>query len=161
MRPNLDSLTEEIQHYLEAEHFVVFRCLSRAAEGQSFVYWDTDRHADFKAFLDCALKAGVRLIHFHTREFTLAHREEALEHLEEADLTREEKRSLERRIEELAIYEGFTCAIELSFDFEGRIYLFEMQTEWYEEWHDILDELEEALPDEDDPTAYGGYYSNN
>lgn len=160
MRPNLDSLTEEISHYLEAEHFVVFRSLSRAGEGPAMVYWDTDRHSDFKLFLDCALKVGVRLVHFHSREFTLAHREEALEQLEDSDLPRDEKRVLERRIEELAIYEGFTCAIELSFDFESRIYLFEMQTDWYEEWHDILDEIEGALPD-DEAGSYGGYFSNN
>lgn len=160
MRPNLDSLTEEITQFLEAEHFVVFRSLSRAADGHQLIYWDTDRHSDFKLFLECALKIGVRLIHFHTREFTLAHREEALEQLEEADLPRDEKRTLERRIEDLAIYEGFTCAIELSFDFEGRVYLFEMQTDWYEEWHDILDELEGSLPDED-AGSFGGYYSSN
>lgn len=162
MRPNLDSLTEEIQTYLETEHFIVFRSLSRAAEEHVLVYWDTDRHPEFKAFLDCALQLGVRLIHFHTREFSTAHREEALEHLDDAELPRDEKRDLQRRIEELAIYEGFTCAIELSFDFEGRVYIFEMQTEWYEEWHDILDELEGAASDDaDDAAGYGGYYSNN
>lgn len=161
MRPNLDSLTEEISHFLEAEHFVIFRSLSRADENPAMVYWDTDRHPDFKLFLECALKVGVRLVHFHTREFTPAHREEALDQLEDVDLAPNEKRLIERRIQELAIYEGLTCAIELSFDFEGRIYIFEMQTEWYEEWHDILDEIDGSLPD-DDPSAYGGgYYSNN
>jgi hypothetical protein len=161
MRPNLDSLTEEIERHLEAEHFIVFRSLSRAMDDRSMVYWDTSRHTDYKPFLDCALQLGVRLIHFHTREFTASHREEALQQLEEADLPRDEKRSLERRIQELALYEGFTCAIELSFDVEGKTYLFELQTEWYEEWHDILDEIEEALPEDEGPESYGGYYSNN
>ena len=163
MRPNLDSLTEEIQQYLAAEQFIVFRGLSRASDGQSFVYWDTDRHPDYKAFLDCAQQLGLRLVHFHTREFSQAHREEAPDQLEEADLPRDDKRALARRIEELAIYEGFTCAVELSFDYEGRVYLFEMQTEWYEEWHDILDEIEAALPDGMDSgySGGGGYYSNN
>jgi len=163
MRPNLDSLTEEITQYLEAEHFVIFRGLSRVTETQNFVYWDTDRFPEFKAFLDCALKLGTRLVHFHTREFTLAHREEALDQLEQADLPREDARDLKRRIEELAIYEGFTCAVELTFDYEGRVYVFEIETEWYEEWHDILDELEDALPEEDDdPSGLGGgYYSSN
>lgn len=163
MRPNLDSLTEEIQQYLASEQFIVFRGLSRAADGQAFVYWDSGRHPDYKAFLDCAQQLGLRLVHFHTREFSQAHREEALDQLEDADLPRDEKRALTRRIEELAIYEGFTCAVELSFDYEGRIYLFELQTEWYEEWHDILDEVEAALPDELGPGygSGGNYYSNN
>jgi len=162
MRPNLDSLTEEIQNYLEAEHFIVFRSLSRAADEAAFIYWDAPRQPDFRRFLDCALQLGVRLIHFHTREFRGHHREEALALLEETDLSRDDKRTLERRIKELAIYEGFTCAIELSFDFESRIYLFEVQTEWYEEWHDILDELEAAAPeDTGEAGGYGGFYSNN
>jgi hypothetical protein len=162
MRPNLDSLTEEIRQYLEAEHFVVFRGLSRAAEEEAMIYWDSERQPDYRAFLECALQLGVRLIHFHVREFSHAHREEALGQLEEADLSRDDKRDLQHRIEELTIYEGLTCAIELSFDLEGRIYVFEMHTEWYDEWHDILDELEEALPARgDDSGSYGGYYSNN
>lgn len=77
-------------------------------------------------------------------------------------MPRDDKRDLERRIRELSIYEGFICAIELSFDFEGRIYLFELQTEWYEEWHDILDQLEDAGPDgPEEAGGYGGFYSNN
>ncbi len=161
MRPNLDSLQEEILGYLEAEHFVVFRCLSRVHDRVEFIYWDVERNPDYRAFLDCALKLGIRLIHFHSRDFRAAHREEALGLLEESDLARDEKRTLERRIEELAIYEGFTCAIELSFDFEGRVYHFEVQTEWYEEWHEILDELEQPGPEDGGPSGYGGFYSNN
>lgn len=161
MRPNLDSLQEEILGYLETEHFVAYRCLSRAHEKAEFIYWDVERHSDFKAFLDCALKLGIRLLHFHSRDFRAHHREEALELLEQTDMGRDEKRSLQRRIEELAIYEGFTCAIEMSFDFEGRIYLFEVQTDWYEEWHDILDEIEESGPEDGGPAGYGGFYSNN
>lgn len=161
MRPNLDSLHEEILHYLESEHFVVFHCLSRGHEEREFILWDAQRNPDYKAFLDCALKLGIRLIHFHARDFRSHHREEALELLEQSDLPREEKRTLERRIEELAIYEGFTCAIEMSFDFENRVYLFEVQTEWYEEWHEILDELEESSPEGGGEGGYGGFYSNN
>ncbi|MGC4055857.1 MAG: hypothetical protein QM757_44160 [Paludibaculum sp.] len=162
MRPNLDSLTEEIQHYLETEHFVVYRSMSRATDDGRFVYWDTGRLPDYHRFLECALQLGVRLVHFHTREFRSHHREEALELLEDSEMPRDDKRDLERRIRELSIYEGFICAIELSFDFEGRIYLFELQTEWYEEWHDILDQLEDAGPDgPEEAGGYGGFYSNN
>ncbi|MBI4889946.1 MAG: hypothetical protein HY821_04920 [Acidobacteria bacterium] len=162
MNPNLDSLSEEIQQYLEGEHFIIFRSLSRSLDEGSFVYWDAGRQPDYRKFLDCALQLGVRLIHFHTREFRHDHREEALELVEEADLTREEKRDLQRRIKELAIYEGFVCAIELTFDFEGRIYVYELETEWFEEWRDILDELDasDAEPAEGE-SGYGGFYSNN
>jgi hypothetical protein len=162
MRPNLDSLTEEIQQYLTDEHFVVFRSMSRTGEDGQFVFWDTRRDPDFHHFLDTALQLGIRLVHFHSREFGHFHREDALEQLEQAELPRDEKRTLGRRLEELGIYEGFICAIELSFDFENRIYVFELQTEWYEEWHDILDEIEDASPGGSggDSEPYG-YYSNN
>lgn len=162
MYSNLDSTAEEIQQYLETEHFVVFRSLSRAADEGNFVYWDAGQHPEFRRFLDCALQLGVRLVHFHARQFRQQHREDALEILNEAELAREEKRDLQRRIKELAIYEGFTCALELTFDFEGRVYVFELQTDWYEEWQDILDELEALGPElGEDPGGYGGFYSNN
>jgi len=161
MKSNLDTIAEEIQQYLAAEHFVVFRGLSRAEDEAPMIFWDTERQPDYKAFLDVAMQLGLRLVHFHTREFSQQHREEALDQLEECELSREEKRSMERRIKELAIYEGLTCAIELSFDFEGRIYFFELRTEWYDEWNDILDELEDNVPGGDGEEPFGGYYSNN
>jgi len=40
LRPNLNTLHEEVQSYLEAEHFVVFRCLTRAGNDAPVVYWD-------------------------------------------------------------------------------------------------------------------------
>jgi len=161
MRPNLDSLTEEILQFLEAEHFIVFRSRSRVPDDSYVVEWDTEKHSDYHLFLDCALKLGIRLIEFHTREFNATYRQDAIEQLEECDLPREEKRELERRIEELGLYEGFTCAIELSFYFDGRIYVFDLETEWYEEWHEIMDEIEDALPEDENPGGSYNLYSNN
>jgi hypothetical protein len=161
MKPNLDSLTEEIQNYLEAEHFIVFRSRSRVPDEARLVEWDSEKHSDYRQFLDCALKLGVRLINFHTREFNATYREDAVEQLEESELPRDEKRDLERRIEELALYEGFVCAIELSFDYDQRVYVFDLETEWYEEWHDIMDEIEDALPEDDSPGGSYNLYSNN
>lgn len=162
MRPNLDSLSEEILQYLRSENIIVFRSMSRAADQARFIDWDTEHEPDFRRFLECALSLGVRLIHFHNREFRSHHREEALEMLEDLGLSRDAKRELERRIRDLAIYEGFTCTVELTFDYENRIYLYELQTEWYEEWQDILDDLE--IDSDEDPgeaSGFGGFYSKN
>ncbi len=162
MTPNLDSLSEEIQQYLESEHFILFRSRTRLLDEGAYIYWDTHKQPDYHRFLDCALQLGVRLVHFHSREFRHEHREEALELLEEVELTREEKRDLQRRIKELAIYEGFLCAIEMTFDFEGRIYVFELETEWFDEWRDILDSLEASdVEPAEGEGGYGGFYSNN
>lgn len=162
LRPNLNTLTEEILSYLEAEHFVVFRCLTRAGDEPPIIYWDTERNNEFKPFLDCALQLGIRLIHLHIRDFSSLHREEALDQLSESELDPKRQRDIKRRIEELSIYEGLTCAVEMSFDFEGRLYLYQVHTDWYEEWQDLLDELEDFMPHlEEGREDYGGYFSNN
>ena len=161
MQSNLDTLAQEIQQYLTAEHFIVFHSMSRAEEESSMIFWDTERQPDYKAFLECALQLGVRLVHVHVREFSPQHREEAADRLQDCELPREEKRALEKRISNLAIYEGLTCAIEISYDFDGRIYVFELRTDWYDDWHELLDEIEDAVPQEDGDEPYGGgYYSN-
>ena len=59
----------------------------------------------------------------------------------------------------------FTCAIELSFDLQGRIYVFDLRTDWYEELTDLLDELHVLGAgdgdDEGDDTPMSGYFSKN
>ena len=69
------------------------------------------------------------------------------------------------RLRELRAYDGFTCAIELSFDENGRVFMFELRTDWYEEFSDLLDEIDSAIPhaedDEPDEGPIGGYFSKN
>ena len=163
MSLNLDALRAEILEYLEAQSFVVFHGYSRLADTDSFVAWDNDRFPDFRGFADAAQKAGIRLIVYHFREFTRAHVDEAAERLEDCELTAEEKRNLEHRLRELRGYEGFTCAIELSFDFESRVYLFNLRADWYEDYLDLLEDLDAATPDDDsgDDEPMGGYFSRN
>jgi hypothetical protein len=163
MNLNLDTLRTEILEYLEAEGFVIFQGYSRLAETDSFVAWDVDRLPDFKTFLSAAKNAGVRLIVFHYRQFSSAHLEDGTERLEESELGVEERRSAERRLRELSEYEGFTCAIELSFDYQGRVYLFSVRSDWYDEYLDLLEDLDASLPDEDghEDDSMGGYYSKN
>jgi hypothetical protein len=161
MNVDLDSLKTEILEYLEKESFVVFHGYSRLAETDSFVAWDTDRVSDYRAFLAAAKNAGMKMIVYHHREFARAHVDEAAERLEDADLPSDEHRQFERKLRDLRGYEGFTCALELSFDFEGRIYMFNLRADWYEEYLDMLEELDASLPDDEDDTPMGGYYSSN
>jgi hypothetical protein len=60
-------------------------------------------------------------------------------------------------------HEGSVCAIELSFDYEGRVFLFDLRTEWFEEFSDLLDEIQllVAEPNNDDESPIGGYFSRN
>jgi hypothetical protein len=103
------------------------------------------------------------MIVYHFREFSSVHLDDAGDRLEDAELGPDERRTIERRLRDLRAYEGFTCAIELSFDYQGRVYVFNLRSDWYEDYFDLLSEIDAAIPDnegeEDD--AMGGYYSRN
>ncbi len=163
MSLNLDTLKTEVLEHLEKNGFVVFHGYSRLSDADSFVAWDTDRQPEYQKFLDAARMAGVKLIVYHFREFTQAHLDEAGERLEACELGVEEQRGLERRLRDLRAYEGFTCALELSFDLAGRVYLFNVRADWYEDYLDLLEELDDVMPeeDEDEDSLGGGYYSRN
>jgi hypothetical protein len=52
----------------------------------------------------------------------------------------------------------------LSYDHQGRLYFFDLHTDWYDEYLDLHDELVASLPEpseEQDDGPVGGYYSRN
>lgn len=162
--PNLDTLKAEIERYLEEQGFAIFRGFPRMLDSLPLVYWDCDNYPDYKAFLDTAKAANVRLVVYHQHEFSVEQVDSALERLEEIELPREDHRVMERRLKEMRVYDGFTCALELSFDHQGRIYVFDLRTEWYEELTDILDDIHMLTSEsdqEDDDTPMSGYFSKN
>jgi hypothetical protein len=163
MALDLEALRAEMQAYLEDQGMAVFYGYSRLIDSPVQVYWDVERHPDFREFLEAGRHAGAKLVVFYHRAFALDQIDEALDRLEESDLTREEKRNYELRLRELQAYEGFTCAIELSFDLEGRVYLFEVRTEWFQSLNDVLNEIEAVTEEEedDDHGPIGGYFSKN
>ena len=163
MATNLDALKDEIEKHLLQNGFNVFYGQSRLLDSLPIIYWESERYPDYRNFLNVAKSAGAKMVVFHHREFTPDHLDDAVEQLESAGLPHEERRSLERRIKELRVYEGFTCAVELSFDHEGRIYVFDLRTEWYDELSDILEEIDMmgADVDEDGEGPIGGYFSQN
>jgi hypothetical protein len=162
MNLNLDTLKSEILECLGNEGFVIFHGYSRLAETDSFVAWDSDRYPDYRQFLKAAQQAGIKMIVFNDRQFSAGHLEDAAERLQACDLAAEERRTLERRLRELRAFEGFTCALELSFDCQGRVYLLNLRAEWYEDFLDLLEELDAFLPeDEEEGDSMGGYFSRN
>lgn len=163
--PNLDTLRDEIQGYLEEQGFAIFHGFPRMLETLPLVYWDCERYPDYKAFLETAKATGVRLIVYHQHEFSNDQIDSALEQLDDVDLPIEDHRIMERRLKELRAYDGFTCALELSFDIEGRAYVFDLRTDWYEELSDMIEELHMlgagAEDEEDDDSPMRGYFSQN
>ncbi len=163
MSINLDALKEQIEEHIAEHGLNVFRGYSRLMDTLPLIYWDVDRYPDFHDFLQVARNADAKIVVFHQREFTPDHIDDALDRLENADIPAEERRSMERRLKELRVYEGFTCAIELSFDYESRIYVYDVRSEWYHELSDILEDIDAFSSDveESDEGPISGFFSQN
>ena len=103
------------------------------------------------------------MIGFHHRVFALDEIAEALEQLEGIDVPRDEQQDYERRLKAMRQYDGLVCAIELSFDHEGQVFLFDLNTDWYSDFSEMLGEIHimDAESDMDDDTPIGGYFSKN
>jgi len=115
-------------------------------------------------FLDTAHKAGAKMVLFASREFEAAEIDDAVDQLEDCDLTRDERRDLERRLRDLRVFEGVTCSLELAFDHHARMYVYELRPDWYDEFLGIMDEIAAHLPvedEEEDEGTLGGYFSKN
>ncbi len=161
---NLDTLKREILEYLEAAGFAVFRSSPGGLEGLPMVLWDVEHYPDYQSFLDVARNTGIKLVLFATREFEKGDIDDLLEQLEDCDLTREEQREYESRLREMRIFEGVTCSIELAFDHHSRLYVYEVQPDWYEEFLNLEEEITAHFADDTDldgGDSLGGYFSKN
>jgi hypothetical protein len=162
MKPQLDRIKTEIEKYLGESGIEIFYGQSRTFESVPPVRWDGDRYPDFRLFVKAAQAAGAKMLVYHERKFSAEQLDDALEELSSCDMPRDEHKSMERRLEKMRAYEGLVCAIELSFDHEGRVFLFDLRTDWFEELTDILEELELMGGDlDDDDPSMGGYFSKN
>ena len=162
---NLDTLKREILEYLSASGLAVFHGRPGGLDGLPLVLWDTERHPDYQTFLDVAVKSETRVIIFASREFQAADTEDLLSQLEDLEITRDEKRDYEKRLRALRAHDGVTCSLELAFDYHSRLYVYEMQPDWYDEFLSVEDEIMSLIaePDgmEDDDEPLGGYFSKN
>jgi hypothetical protein len=161
---NLDTLKREIPDYLDANGFAVFRTRPGALEGFPLLLWDADNHPDYQTFLDVARKTGTAVIMFATAEFEASDIDDLLEHIEAMEFSREEQRDFEKRLRAFRTYEGVTCSLELAFDYNSRLYVYELQPDWYEEFISLEEEVMSRLGEDeadDDDDSLGGYYSRN
>lgn len=164
MTPDLDTLHREIQQHLESRGMAVFRSYPRVDLENPLagaIFWDSENHPDYREFVAAAGAAGVRMVTLFAREFTSEIIENYLAQLTDTDLERDERRAIEARLNEMRTYEGFTCQIEMSFDHAQRTYVFDLQTDWFEELNDLVERMEYSYRDEEDENPLSGYYSNN
>jgi hypothetical protein len=161
---NLDTLKREILEYLETNGFAVFHGSPGGLEGIPMVVWDAEHYPDYRMFLDVASKTGSRLIVFASREFEPGDIDDLLSQLDDCELTRDERRDYEGRLREMRAFEGVTCTLELAFDHDSRLYVYEVQPDWYEEFLEVEDEIFARVTDDDeldDNDSLGGYFSKN
>jgi hypothetical protein len=162
---DLDTLKQEIVAYLDASSFAVFRSHPGGLEGLPLVCWDCERFPDYRMFLDTAQKMNVQLILLAAREFESSEIDDEIEELEACDLPREEARAIEVRLAKFRKHEGQTCSLELAFDYNSRMYVYEVHPDWYEEFLEMSEEIAElqdtAGSEDEDESGMGGFYSNN
>jgi hypothetical protein len=161
---NLNTLKREILDYLEAGGFAVFHSSPGGLDGVPMVMWDAEHFPDYQMFLEVAAKTLNKLVIFAAREFESGDIDELVSQLEDCELTRDERREYEGRLRELRAYEGVTCSLELAFDYQSRLYVYEVQPDWYEEFLELEDEIfsRAGEGDElDDNDSLGGYFSKN
>ncbi len=168
MQPDLDKLKNKLPPELESRGFVVFHGLARTDEDSSVVMWDTAQHPDHAGFLDCAEKLGVKVIVINSRPFEKSNIEDVNEDIEAIDMAPSERRDIERRLKALKPYAGFTATLELSFDYNSAVYVYEIRSEFMNEFLSIMSEVDTSLfpgaPfDDDEPEAPtgGGFFSRN
>jgi len=165
MTNNLDTLKEEIPTYAEQKGLALFHAAHFPLDARDTIIWDSQRLPDFRPFIDVAAKLEVKVLVYQTREFDSEMVDDALARLESSELPREESRALSRRLRELRVYEGFTCLLELFFEKDVQSYLYGLRTDWYNEFLDILDQLDTDSDmdddDEDSSGSMGEYFSRN
>ena len=159
----LDTLKREILAYLESRDLAVFRSTPGTLEDPQMVLWDSEHHPDYRMFLDTAIKTGVKMILFATREFEAGDIDDLLEQIEDLEMDRDRQRDYQARLRKLHIYEGVTCSLELAFNHNSNIYMYELQPDWYEDFLAAEDEIASAMAegDQDEGDSLGGYYSKN
>lgn len=167
MHPDLDTLKTELPPKLEGLGFVVFHGLSRADEEDGVVMWDTIQRPDFGEYLESAARLGVKVIVLSSRAFEKASIEDLHEELANLDIPPTERRDLERRLVALEPYTGFTANLEMSFDYNGTVYIFEMRSDFMNEFLAILNEVDSGIfapadfDDEPGDAPGGSFFSRN
>jgi len=167
MTSNLNTLRAQIQEDLTSRGLVVFHGFLGASGRHTCAYWDVTRHPDHREFIAAAEAAGARVVTMYASDFSAEQVDEALAMLEDAQLEAEETHAIEGRLRQMRAYDGFTCSIELGFDYAGRSYLYELNTEWHDEFNDLQERIDDAYSHSDDPEedddgpVLGSYYSKN
>jgi sugar phosphate isomerase/epimerase len=164
---SLDVMKQEIIAELEQLGMAAFYGETRAANEDNAIFWDTTNYPDFRGFLRCAAKLGVPMVVLHSRTFRDEEIEDAMQDLDESAVEGEEREEMARSLREMNAFAGQVGAVDVSFGFEGHVYFYYVESDWYREFLDLRDEIDvmtfrgENTFESDDEDPLGGYFSRN
>lgn len=164
MKRDLKVLKTDIDEYLESEDFGIFHGFVRISDPTTTMEWDVLQYPDFRQFLALAKRLGVAVIGFHHRELDPTFIDDLMDQLETGDLEDDVMVEMARRLQELRVYEGFTCSVDLTFWHEQRLNAFSQKADWYAELLEIADELDEYSMGNDfleEENDMGQFFSRN
>lgn len=164
MTNDLGSILPEIETVAKEMGLVLFHGKSRIADDFPFVEWDTERRTDYRPFLEAAVACGVKLICIHDYQFTKEELDETIMDISSSELSIEERRVYEKQLNNLSVYAGFTCGVELTFDHADNVYFFHLRTPWRIEYMKIVDAIDDNFLESDEgdePLSGGGFFSRN
>lgn len=150
MIPSLENTKNEIEEYLHNEQIAVFQGYVPKLESQPVAFWDTNRHPDFREFLNAARMLGVKTVILTVMSFTRGVLEDARMRLEDCDVPGEERRSLEKRLRDLQRYEGFLRGVDLLFDHQGRTFICSRHADCFEEFAQLSSLIDDYPSYEDE-----------
>ncbi|MBM3767952.1 MAG: hypothetical protein FJW32_21410 [Acidobacteria bacterium] len=168
---DLDRLKGAAVEHINELGMVAFHGVTRMTDEGRILMWDTRQHPDFKEFLAGAAKLGIKLIVVHSRELSNELLDDLKAELEDSSLSMAERRDCEKRLKALRPYAGFTSNVELSFDFNDTIHLFETHSDFMKEVLAVMSELDMSLEPDEDSNPFdddddntpprGGFFSRN
>ena len=166
MALDLETLRKEMQAHLEKSGMPIFFGHHRMLDSLIQVSWDTEGHPDFREFIETAVNPGLSwwcLI----RPLSSSTKLTRLWKNWKPPILRAKKSAISKRASSnCRPMKASLAPSQLSFALEGRLYLFELRTDWYDSMRDILNELEVATDpfsdeEEEEEGPIGGYFSNN
>lgn len=164
MKQELNEVKTRIERAIASKNITLFRSFDREMERP--IRWNTRTYPEPEAFVECAAMLGAKLICFHDLYFDASILAQAVDEMRESGVSRPAIRDFERDLRRFREFEGFLCSLEASFDCDGGTYVYQLQTEWYEEYLEKLDSVDDLLDGfedepEDESGPMGGYFSKN
>jgi hypothetical protein len=166
--PAMDRLKTEILDALHASGLPLFYALGMPGE-EGFVYWDNIQFPDWKQFIDVARQSGATMFLFSSHQLLAEELQAARDMIEDVEMKGLDRDGAFEMLDAMRVSLGHEAWIRLAWQQENRRFAFEVVAPWYSQFLDLLDELNDYLPDLDDeedkdepePGGRGGFYSLN